>query len=128
MVKSPWDPEGFKVKEVKGSKVTLQRGEETKTRAKNNVKLVKKRPKELDTPDQLLDPTDYALDDDALEDAPEYQHLPASRSWDRDEIDALRMDWSRPPRCNLVCIHHFCPDLAGEDEPDKMEEIRLERD
>ena len=46
-VKSPWDPEGFKVKEVKGSKVTLQRGEETKTRAKNNVKLVKKRPKEL---------------------------------------------------------------------------------
>ena len=108
--------------------MTLQRGEETKTRAKNNVKLVKKRPKELDTPDQLLDPTDYALDDDALEDAPEYQHLPASRSWDRDEIDALRMDWSRPPRCNLVCIHHFCPDLAGEDEPDKMEEIRLERD
>ena len=30
-----------------GSKVTLQRGE-TKTRAKNNVKLVKKRPKELE--------------------------------------------------------------------------------
>ena len=77
----------------------------------------------LDTPDQLLDATDNALDDDALKDAPEYQHLPASRSWDQDEIDALRMDC-----CNLVCIHHFCPDLAGEDEPDQMEEIRLGRE
>ena len=61
----------------------------------------------------------------ALDDAPEYQHLPASRSWDTDEIDALQLDRSRPPRCNLVCIHHFCPDLAGEDEPDQMEETRL---
>jgi hypothetical protein len=82
----------------------------------------------LDTPDQLLDATDNALDNDALKDAPEYQHLPASRSWDQDEIDALRMDWSSPPCCNLVCIHHFCPDLAGEDEPDQMEEIRLGRE
>jgi hypothetical protein len=57
------------------------------------------------------------------------QHrLPASRSWDRDEINALRMDWSSPPRCNLVCIHHFCPNLAGEDEPNQREEIRLGRD
>ena len=47
-VKSPWDPDGFKVKEVKGSKVILQRGEEIKIRAKNNVKVVKKRPKELE--------------------------------------------------------------------------------
>ena len=81
----------------------------------------------LDTPDQLLNATDDALDN-ALEDAPEYQHLPASRSWDQDEINAQRMDWSSPPRCNLVCIHHFCPNLAGEDEPDQMEEIRLGRD
>ena len=58
-------------------------------------------------------------------DAPEHQHLPASRSWDIDEIDALQLDRSKPPRCNLVCIHHFCPDLAGEDEPDQMEETRL---
>ena len=47
-VKSPWDPEGFQVREVKGSKFILQRGEETKIRAKNNVKFVKKRPKELE--------------------------------------------------------------------------------
>ena len=48
LVKSPWDPEGFEVTEVKGSKVTLKRGEETKTRAKNHVKVVEKRPKERD--------------------------------------------------------------------------------
>ena len=69
----------------------------------------------LDPYDQPLDaplnPSDQSLDatDDALDDAPEYQHLPASRSWDSNEIDALRLDWSRPPRCNLVCMHHFCP-------------------
>jgi hypothetical protein len=50
----------------------------------------------LDTPDQLLDATEDAVDDDALEEAPEYQHLPASRSWDQNEIDALWMDWSSP--------------------------------
>ena len=81
----------------------------------------------LDTPDQLLDATEDALDDDTLEEAPEYQDLPASRSWDQNKIDALWMDWSSPPCCNLICIHHFCPDLAGEDEPDQMEEIRLPR-
>ena len=81
-----------------------------------------------DTPDQQLGATEDAVDDDALEEAPEYQHLPASRSWDQNEIDALRMDWSSPPRCNLICIHYFCPDLAGEDEPDQMEEIRLGRE
>ena len=64
---------------------------------------------------------------DAPDDAPEYQHLPASRSWDSNEIDALQLDRSRPPRCNLVCFHHFWPDLAGEDEPDQMEDIRLPR-
>ena len=57
--------------------------------------------------------------------APEFQHLPASRSWDTNEINAMQLDRSKPPRCNLVCIHHFCPDLAGEDEPDQMEETRL---
>ena len=48
-LKSPWDPEEFRVVEVKGSAVTLKRGEETKTRAKNHVKVVEKRPKELET-------------------------------------------------------------------------------
>ena len=82
----------------------------------------------LNTPNQTLAAKDDASDDNDSENAPEHQHLPASRSWDRDEIDALRLNWSRPPRCNLVCIHHFCPDLAGADEPDQMEEIRLGRD
>ena len=45
-LKSPWDPEGFKVVETKGSKVKLVRGEEIKERAKNNIKVVKERPKE----------------------------------------------------------------------------------
>jgi hypothetical protein len=42
----------------------------------------------------------------------EYQQLSASRSWDSKEIAAMQVDWSRPPRCNLVCFHHFCPDWA----------------
>ena len=48
-VRPPWDPEGYKVKEVKGSKVTLQRGGKTKIRAKNNLKdkVLPKRPQEL---------------------------------------------------------------------------------
>ena len=80
-------------------------------------------------PALTLDQFDQSLDalDDGPDDAPEYQHLPASRSWDSNEIDALQLDRSRPPRCNLVCFHHFCPDLAGEDEPDQMEESRLPR-
>ena len=49
MVRSLWDPEGFEVTEVKGSKVTLKRGEETKIRAKNHVKVAEKRPRELET-------------------------------------------------------------------------------
>ena len=57
----------------------------------------------------------------------EYQQLPASRSWDSNEIDALQLDMTKPPRCNLICFHHFCPDWAGEEEPDQMEEIRLPR-
>ena len=36
------------MKEVKKSKLILQRGEETKIRAKNHVKLVEKRPKEFE--------------------------------------------------------------------------------
>ena len=74
-----------------------------------------------------LDAPDGALYDapEHHDDAPEYQHLPASRSWDTDETFALQLDRSKPPRCNLVCIHHFCPDLAGEDEPHQMEETRL---
>ena len=56
----------------------------------------------------------------------EYQQLPASRDWDSNEIAAMQVDWSKPPRCNLVCIHHFCPQWAGEEEPDQMEEVRLD--
>ena len=65
--------------------------------------------------DLSTDATDY-----------EYQQLPASRSWDSNEIDALQLDRSRPPPCNLVCFHHFCPEWAGEEEPDQMEEVRLD--
>ena len=57
----------------------------------------------LGSNDQQL-PTDY-----------EYEQLPASRDWDADEIAAMQVDWSQPPRCNLVCFHHFCPEWAGED-------------
>ena len=46
--------------------------------------------------DQSTDATDF-----------EYQQLPASRSWDSNEIAALLVDWTKPPRCNLVCFHHF---------------------
>ena len=277
-VKSPWDPEGFKVKEVKGSKVILQRGEETKIRAKNNVKVVKKRPKELEmvledvkpkrkrSPEPDLEvswETIQAMGDqpeapgppaeeeeegqeegagrreegppeEEEEDRPELQELPESEEeeeeeeakqeeeeevqgggrghiaelegirlmdtlhlggywpvqegaerrrrpppklgveqergfWeerlprelsmgdpgsrqltpqpsppalqldrrhglrvpaaarDSHEINALQLDMTKPPRCNLICFHHFCPDWAGEEEPDQMEEIRLPR-
>ena len=43
-IKTPWDPEPFKVLEIHGSKVKAQRGEEIKYRAKNNVKQLKERP------------------------------------------------------------------------------------
>ena len=70
---------------------------------------------------------DGALDDAPgnLLDAPEFMHLPASRTWDTDEILALQLDRARPPRQNLICISHFCPDMAGEDEPAQMEETPL---
>ena len=67
-------------------------------------------------PDQPTAFTDY-----------EYQQLPASRSWDSDEIAALQLDMTKPPRCNLICFHHFCPDWAGEEEPDQMQESQLPR-
>ena len=63
-----------------------------------------------------------------LSDAPEFHHLPASRTWDTDEVLALQLDRARPPRQNLICINYFCPDLAGEDEPHQMEETRLATD
>ena len=309
-VRSPWDPEGFEVTGVKGSKVTLKRGEETKTRAKNHVKVVEKRPKELETGAKIKkkrgpeldlevswdriqamgDPADAAgrdelrqadgaaggadqaeaqahldspgppeeeedlpgpQEEEEEEDTPElpeseeeeeeeeegqgeeaeqegdeqgeevqggghgrvaelegvrlmdslhlggywpvqegagrrrkppprlgveqergfweerlprelsmgdpgsrqltpqpspqpsppalqpdqptgftdyeYQQLPASRSWDDDEIAALQLDLTKAPRCNLICFHHFCPDWAGEEEPDQMQESKLPR-
>ena len=79
----------------------------------------------LDSPDGALDDAPEDLFNAPLFDAPEFQHLPASRSWDTNEIVALQLDRSRPPRCNLICIHHFCPEMAGEDEPTQMEETPL---
>ena len=58
-------------------------------------------------------------------DAPEFRHLPASRTWDTDEIIALQLDRARPPHENLIVIGHFCPDMAGEDEPSQMEDAPL---
>ena len=58
-------------------------------------------------------------------DAPEFRHLPASRTWDTDEIGALQLDRARPPRENLIVIANFCPDMAGEDEPSQMEDAPL---
>ena len=46
-IKSPWDPQPYKVVQVEGSKVTAQRGVETKSRAKNHLKVVKVRPEYL---------------------------------------------------------------------------------
>ena len=61
-------------------------------------------------------------------DAPEFRHLPASRTWDTDEVLALQLDRARPPRQNLICIGYLCPDMAGEDEPAQMEETWLATD
>ena len=47
-VTPPWDPQPFKVVDIQGSKVVGQRGEEVKVRAKNNIKVVKKRPEYLE--------------------------------------------------------------------------------
>ena len=46
-VKTPWDPQPYKVVGIKGSKVTAQRGDQTRERAKNNIKVVKPRPDQL---------------------------------------------------------------------------------
>ena len=46
-LKTPWDPNAYTVQEIKGSKLRLQREGKIKERAKNNDKLVKKRPKDL---------------------------------------------------------------------------------
>ena len=43
-IKTPWDPKPYKVVVIHGSKVLEQRSEEVKTRATNNIKVVKKRP------------------------------------------------------------------------------------
>ena len=58
-------------------------------------------------------------------DAPEFRHLPASRTWDTDEVLALQLDRARPPHKNLIVISYFCPDMAGEDEPGQMEDTPL---
>ena len=45
--KSPWDPSPYSVVKVQGSKVTATRGEQTRARAKNHIKVVKERPGHL---------------------------------------------------------------------------------
>ena len=57
-----------------------------------------------------------------------YEQLPASRSWDTNEVSALWLDLSKAPRSNLICFQHFCPDLAGEEEPDQMFAAELPRE
>ena len=52
-VNSPWDPKPYSVVEVRGSKVTAQRGEQTKDRAKNHIKVLKSRPQYLQTTSTL---------------------------------------------------------------------------
>ena len=80
--------------------------------------------------DALAGPLAYALEDAPgnQRDAPEFRHLPASRTWDTDEVLALQLDRTRPPHQNLICISYFCPDMAREDEPTQMEESRLAAD
>ena len=46
-IKAPWDPEVFEVVKIKESKVKLKQGEEVRNRAKNHIKVVEERPKEL---------------------------------------------------------------------------------
>ena len=52
-IKSPWDPEPYSVVEVRGSKVAARRGEQTKDRAKNHIKVLKPRPQYLQTTNTL---------------------------------------------------------------------------
>ena len=52
-IKSPWDPIPYEVEQIKGSEITARRGEEVKRRAKNNVKLVKPRPKFYQAPQKM---------------------------------------------------------------------------
>ena len=56
-----------------------------------------------------------------------YEQLPASRSWDTDEVSALMLDLTKAPRSNLICFQHFCPDWAGEEEPDQMQATEFPR-
>ena len=54
-------------------------------------------------------------------------YWPVQEGAERRRRPPPRLDMTKPPRCNLICFHHFCPDWAGEEEPDQMEEIRLPR-
>ena len=46
-LRTPWDQEPYNVVGIKGSKVTAQKGEQMRERAKNNIKVVKHRPAQL---------------------------------------------------------------------------------
>ena len=68
-MKTPWDPDAYKVKDVLGSKLILERGGKIKERAKNNVKVLKNRPSELELQgvikrQKLVDEGDSDLDVD----------------------------------------------------------------
>ena len=55
----------------------------------------------------------------------EYTWLPGSRMWDTDEVRGLQLDMDKPPMSNLVCLEHFCPAWAGEEEPTELQESTL---
>ena len=46
-VKTPWDPVPFKVTKIIGSKLRVEKDELVRERAKNNIKVLKPRPDEL---------------------------------------------------------------------------------
>ena len=48
-VKPPWDPNPYKVTQVKGTKITAARGQRERTRNVDKVKVLTKRPKYLET-------------------------------------------------------------------------------
>ena len=43
-LKTPWDPLPYQVIKIEGSRVTAERNDQRKVRAKNNIMVVKERP------------------------------------------------------------------------------------
>jgi hypothetical protein len=67
--KPPWDPKPFKVVEVKGTQVTATRGQMERTRNVEKMKVLKKRPKYLETNKKVKpERPEDSEDDDWLDD------------------------------------------------------------